>query len=334
MPFLRQFSLFCIEVKRRAAAAWEAAKPQTRQVWNWALKPRPSSWPQPSLQRTWQWLKLRPQLALPVAGIIFLLLVALWDWYSFELTDLNGITHHPHADILNPIGAALGGIVLAWAALRQARTATRQADIASERHKKQTEADTEGRLTESYSRAIEQLASDKAEERFGGIYTLEQISRESPNRYWTVMETLTAFIRARTARVEAEPVRPERIGESPAPDIVAALEVIKGRSDSSRERERVNAWRLDFSGAVLIQAYFRDAHLERASFRNAHLEEANFRNTHLEGVDFTGAYLDGAKLRYAHFDAPDFSKAFGHAELPDWIPEHNRPTGRGCRPHP
>jgi hypothetical protein len=57
---------------------------------------------------------------LPVAGIIVvLLLVALfhwfWPWYSFEETDTNRVRHHPHADIVNPIGAALGGAVLVWA---------------------------------------------------------------------------------------------------------------------------------------------------------------------------------------------------------------------------
>ena len=58
----------------------------------------------------------------------------------------------------------------------------------------QAEADRRRRITESYSKAVTQLASDKVEERLGGIYTLESISKESPNDYWTVMETLCAFV--------------------------------------------------------------------------------------------------------------------------------------------
>src|ERR1700760_1142566 len=60
-----------------------------------------------------EWLQLRPQVqtmlfSIGLGIIIVLLLVALWGWYSFEQTDHNGVTHHPHADILNPIAAALG----------------------------------------------------------------------------------------------------------------------------------------------------------------------------------------------------------------------------------
>jgi hypothetical protein len=57
------------------------------------------------------------------------------------------------------------------------------------RHFQTIGADRQRRITESFSRAVGQLGSDKIEERLGGIYTLERISRESPNDYWTVMET-------------------------------------------------------------------------------------------------------------------------------------------------
>jgi hypothetical protein len=51
---------------------------------------------------------------------------------------------------------------------------------------------------------VEQLGSDKLEVRLGGIYSLERISKESPDDYWTVMENLTAFVRERSRRNEAE----------------------------------------------------------------------------------------------------------------------------------
>ena len=102
------------------------------------------------------------------AGVVRALLrFWFWHWYSFEETDKNGITHHPRADVINPIAAALGGAVLAWAAFRQARNSTdaakaaiEQANTASQRHKEQTDADRQRRLTESYSKAVEQLASN------------------------------------------------------------------------------------------------------------------------------------------------------------------------------
>jgi hypothetical protein len=47
------------------------------------------------------------------------------------------------------------------------------------------------------------LGSDKLEVRLGGIYSLERISKESPDDYWTVMENLTAFVRERSRRNES-----------------------------------------------------------------------------------------------------------------------------------
>jgi len=72
------------------------------------------------------------------------------------------------------------------------------------RHFAQTEADRQRRITDSFSKAAEQLASDKFEVRLGGIYTLERISRESFVDYWPAMETLTAFIRESSRRREGE----------------------------------------------------------------------------------------------------------------------------------
>lgn len=175
------------------------------------------------------------------------------------------------------------------------------------RHFAQTEADRRRRISESYSKAVGQLASDKIEERLGGIYTLESISKESPDDDWTVMETLTAFVRERSQRNESErtavnlderlktrayflwraaglPKGPaekhraealdlDRMGDPPATDIDAVLTVIKRRG--SRNREAENSWCLDFSRAVLRQGDLLGAHLEGANLWGAYLEGAD-----------------------------------------------------------
>lgn len=71
-------------------------------------------------------------------------------------------------------------------------------------HGEQTRADQQRRITESFSKAAEQLGSDKLEVRLGGVYSLERISKESLDDYWTVMENLTAFVRERSRRNEAD----------------------------------------------------------------------------------------------------------------------------------
>ena len=54
----------------------------------------------------------------------------------------------------------------------------------------------QGQVTDRYTKAIEQLGSDKGlDVRIGGIYALERIARDSPRDHPTIMEVLAAFIR-------------------------------------------------------------------------------------------------------------------------------------------
>ena len=57
----------------------------------------------------------------------------------------------------------------------------------------------QGQVTERYTKAVEQLGSDKLDVRIGGIYALERIARDSARDHPTVMQVLTAFIRVVTA---------------------------------------------------------------------------------------------------------------------------------------
>ena len=53
----------------------------------------------------------------------------------------------------------------------------------------------QGQVTDRYTKAIEQLGSDKLDVRMGGIYALERVARDSPRDHPTVMEVLAAFVR-------------------------------------------------------------------------------------------------------------------------------------------
>jgi hypothetical protein len=128
------------------------------------------------LQRGLVWLKLLPPAARYSAGMGIVTLLLL---------------------ILSGVTAALAAAA-AWITLL--------------RHFEQTNADRQRRITDSYSKAVEQLGSEKIEVRLGGIYTLERISRESTDDHWTIMETLTAFVRERAhwevvAKVVGNPSR-------------------------------------------------------------------------------------------------------------------------------
>jgi hypothetical protein len=55
----------------------------------------------------------------------------------------------------------------------------------------------QGHITDRYTRAIEQLGSDKQDVRLGGIYALERIAKDSAQDGATIAEVLTALIRGR-----------------------------------------------------------------------------------------------------------------------------------------
>jgi Protein of unknown function (DUF2934)/Pentapeptide repeats (8 copies) len=249
-----------------------------------------------------QWLKLRPRVVFWAGGIGIALAFLVF----------SGAT-------------AAGAALLGWAALRQAATA-------GERHQEQTNADRQRRITESFAKAVEQLGSDKLEVRLGGIYTLERISKESPDDYWTVMENLTAFVRERSRRNEAErtsldleqrisrrayflwleagrpdgragdfwatAAKQEEFGE-PATDIAAVLTVLRRRSKQDRERER-NGER---EGRDEWDVWFLNlggAILRRHDLSGLHLEVAYLRDAHLEWAALTAANLEWADLSKAY----------------------------------
>jgi hypothetical protein len=207
----------------------------------------------PQFERGFQWLLQRQQAAFFSTGVVV----------AFLLLMFGGVT-------------AAVAAVAAWIALM--------------RHFAQTDADRQRRITESYSKAVEQLAHEKIEVRLGGIYSLERISRESRADYWVVMETLAAFVRERAHWSEAN------IDARVPTDIAAVLSVIGRRPQSERMRERREHWHFNFFGSDLRHASLEGVHLESANFAFAHLEGAFLTGAYLQGAIFAGAHLEGAFL--------------------------------------
>jgi uncharacterized protein YjbI with pentapeptide repeats len=284
-------------------------------------------------------------MALVLEEVAVSWLSSAWHWYSAPHTSTSGQITHPHAELVNPIGTFVGAVgafvtaaTLAWAAVRNARTA-------SARHEEQTRTDQQRRITENFSKAIEQLGSDKLEIRVGGIHALQRIAKESPSEYWPIMENLTAFVRERTRRVEAERAsqdlserisrrayflwveadKPEgrdeefwydaaireEFGEPPLADIAAVIRFIQFRD---HEREKANAWTLDLSGAYLQMARLGFTNFDRANLIAAHLEGADLwdcslRGTALFRANLRWANLKNADLHEAHLDGADLTGA-------------------------
>jgi hypothetical protein len=117
-----------------------------------------------------------------------------------------------------------------------------------------------GQVTDRYTKAVEQLGSDKLDVRIGGIYAMERIARDSARDQPTVMEVLTAFIREHsreqwpTSGHDTDPDSPR----TTRPDVQAALTVV-ARRDSSRDVRSI-----DLHGANLTRADLSDANLTTA----------------------------------------------------------------------
>ena len=111
-------------------------------------------------EHAWQLLMLKRGMVFCAAGIAITVAVLIgigpvWLWTKYST----------HQKAIAPLLTLAAGVAVAGVALL--------------RHFAQTDADRQRRITESFSKAIEQLGSDKVEVHLGGIYSLERISQES-----------------------------------------------------------------------------------------------------------------------------------------------------------
>ena len=215
--------------------------------------------------------------------------------------------------------ALLGTLYFTWRRNR----ATEETLAATQ---KSLELTRESQITERFAKAIEMLgACDNGgkrslEVRFGGIYALERIAKDSERDHWPVMEILTAYVRQNSPwagpqdaddklDVDAHEALPilDR-------DIQAILTVL-GRRETRYEDGK--ALILNLSGSDLHRADLRRANLARADLSECNLQgsllhEANFRQATLRrsrldfsmmsGIDLTQANLQQARLRGVHCD--------------------------------
>ena len=167
----------------------------------------------------------------------------------------------------------------------------------------------EGQVTDRYTKAIEQLGSDKLDVRIGGIYALERVARDSAKDHPTVMEVLTAFIRDQSR--EPWPTSDSGAQEGPRstrPDVQAAITVV-GRRNAKRDLLPVDFAGVHLTGAILWRADLALASLAGADLTRANLREAVLTAAVLRDADLAGANLDGADLRDADLAGANLTNA-------------------------
>lgn len=150
-----------------------------------------------------------PQSIRWLAGIAAVVLVLAFVWALFV----------PIADLLahNDVGSATGplretaldnargrlltlgaGLVAVFALVFTAlnfNLLRRNSEQTDQWQRRTFELAEQGHVTDRYTKAIEQLGSDKLDVCIGGIYALERIASDSARDHPVVIEVLTTFIR-------------------------------------------------------------------------------------------------------------------------------------------
>jgi hypothetical protein len=195
-------------------------------------------------------------------------------------------------------------------------------------------------LTELYTKAVEQLGSDKTPVRFGGLYALERLAQDNPAHRQTIVNVICAYL-----RMPFSPTAPASMPEPEAAEGQAeagtesetGIDGIGGtwqqerqmrltaqrilaehlRDDRARDQQSTdppssrfwNNIRLDLTGATLIDfnlanGVMADANFNRAAFSG----DASFGGTTFSGAArFGGATFSGN----ASFGEAAFSRGAG-----------------------
>ena len=180
-----------------------------------------------------------------------------------------------------------------------------------------------------FATAVTQIAHENIEVRLGGIFSLESISRDSPDYYWPAMELLTAYVRRRSSwpeedlftGIDEEVCRQSTSDDvaygacqcdkknsaylarkvnanSPIPsDIQAVLSVLGRRKQEYEKAEQ----RLDL----------RHADLRGADMKMLHFERTLFAGSNISNAELNGSFLLGADLT----DVVAIETLFGHSQL-------------------
>ncbi|MEU5690384.1 hypothetical protein [Actinosynnema sp. NPDC020468] len=277
-------------------------------------------------------------------------------WLLFGLPGPDAETTRLRLDSIRTAGTLVVGTGGAAALLLAARR-QRGAEIdltLKELANRTTDHDaSERRVTESYSRAAEQLGSEKAPVRLAGLYALERLAQGNPAQRQTIVNVVCAYLRM--------PYEPP---ETP-PDARAGTKAAVRHQERRQEREvRSTAQRVlrdhlrrdadpiadlhwpdidvDLAGATLVDFDFDHCKVRTARFTGARFVGGSwFRWTGFSGVvDFRSAHFSGvAVFDGALFRHWPFLKGatFAHGlprDLDELVVDHRPEPPATARPRP
>lgn len=266
-------------------------------------------------------------LALVGAAVVFavaLYFLASWssgDFWPFD----NGaqIPWEPLARLALPATALLAGIL--GAVIAGHGQATRLEELRNSR-----DAD----VTERYTKAIEQLGSERTAIRVGGIFALERIGHDSERDRTTIVNVLTSSLYNQLSATAGKPGKPVLMPPAEESALMVALMRLRKIGETNKLASYLmgnanlenadlrgaylseanmtgyplflaNASEADLSKAVLRRAILFGTNFSRANLQDTVLSEADLQEAGFSGADLRCADLTGANLKEADFSGAD-----------------------------
>lgn len=218
-----------------------------------------------------------------------------------------------------------GGAAALWLTARRQQTTEIALNQAKDVHALQEQvayasvADAEARrITDLYAKAIDQLGSEKAPVRLGGLYALERLAQENPGHRQTIVNVVCAYLRMPyelpdesaddDASREVRDDDRNRVQERQVRLTVQRILAEHLHPGKDPGRPDVTFWPdidLDLSGAVLIEFVINGCHLRTARFGEARfVGPASFHEVRFGGDAWFAKtkFADLASFGKAEFD--------------------------------
>jgi hypothetical protein len=255
---------------------------------------------------------LAPAAIWVAAGLVVLAGVAVAVWLLLAYGD-GGDQARNQLEAIKTAGTVVvgagGGAALLLTARRQrsAEIALKQKDreqAHQERVAAAAEADaTERRITELYTKAADQLGSDKAPVRLAGLYALARVARNNPDQRQTIVDVLCAYLRMPydAPGGDTEPDYRERVQEREVR--LTAQRLLTQHLEAGEPTFWADV-ALDLTGATLIDFDLTGRTVRRATFMGAtFVGGAHFSSATFTGrADFWSAtFLGEARFPRARF---------------------------------
>lgn len=219
-------------------------------------------------------------------------------------------------DVVRTAGTLVVGIGGAIALLLTARrqrstelTLYHQREVAAVNERNAAEQ----RITDLYTRAVDQLGSGQAPVRLGGLHALERLAQNNPAQRQTIVDVICAYLRMPYTTLDDQPP-----AEDAPPEAHLRYEQRRQESQVRSTAQRILSAHLrdEVVGTfwVDIDLDLTEAHLRWLDLSNCYIRKAWFAGAHFDG----GAWFGGARFDeiadfvkvqfhgYAHFAGVQF----------------------------